>query len=1014
MEALEPVVIHVAHPEVDGETVVFRWTQSEPNPYQVQNEFSFRYEAIDLARFNPILLLEIFLSMQLRVFAGYGRAVHVTLPFAIPAPVAEFWTAYNNADEVKIGPLSDDGSYEPWMWPEIQPDNAATAAIFFGGGKDSMAVACLASEVYGPEQVVLVQYVGPLKLGAAYAAKLANRQRKWMLEPANRELGLRTQRVFTDYQAIFRPEWKTLRPHLEYFTAGSLPVLLHYGVRVASFGCTWNYYGTGTHDDGSRFFRHGRSRPETLMAQTDHYRATLGRELVVTNAGTLVSPWSAITLLAERYPRALETFVSCTNVDTGVERWCNRCAKCFQAAMYLLATGRLFPDLDYERVLTESRDAKDLVAFAHLANNFFGCGDVSTAEPVCDIHSYHAVCSAINSGNIELLADRLRPKTKADLRMIRATYEGRWPTSGFETPRAVVPMLNIPEAEQFAGILNQHIPVVDTPRGQLYTLGKPAERPFLHPMPTRLDDLPHIKAFRRDRAAIAASVAPEIKALTPEGPQMLVTVAPPEIAGDKVTFRWTQSAPNPYQVQNEFFFRYEAIDLSQFSQTLFAEIFLGLQLRVFAAYDLPVHVVLPVPIPAPVADFWRTFHDADNVTIGPLSADDSYSPWVGAAPRARSATAAVFFGGGKDSTAATCLASEVYGAENVVAVQYVGPLKLGDSYAEKLARRQQTIMLEPAGRILKVQTQRAFTNYQAIFSREWLELRPHVEYFTLGALPVLLTYGVRVAVFGYSWAYYNVVKQADGSLYFYHHLSRPETLMAQTDHYRAALGTELVVTSINNLLGSLATTIMLAERYPQGLETMVSCTSLEKGVGRWCNRCWKCFQASIYTLASGKLFSDFDYDQLLSDAPYVSNVLDYAFSKQEFNAQGVIPWAKIIGDTHNYHGFCTAVATADFGMIPQRLSAKAKANVLMLQSFFGGHVFSSAYEVPRAVIPLLNIPEAEEMARIVGEHLRVVDELSDVVYAAGVVAEPAYRHRFPTRLDDLPHIRALRTPRRTA
>jgi len=78
---------------------------------------------------------------------------------------------------------------------------------------------------------------------------------------------------------------------------------------------------------------------------------------------------------------------------------------------------------------------------------------------------------------------------------------------------------------------------------------------------------------------------------------MRVEVARPEIAGETVVFRWTQSAPNPFQRKETFFFRYEGIDLTAFSTQLFYDVFLALQLKVFGTYDEPIEISFPEPLP---------------------------------------------------------------------------------------------------------------------------------------------------------------------------------------------------------------------------------------------------------------------------------------------------------------------------------------------------------------------------------------------------------------------------------
>src|SRR4051794_39346520 len=94
------------------------------------------------------------------------------------------------------------------------------------------------------------------------------------------------------------------------------------------------------------------------------------------------------------------------------------------------------------------------------------------------------------------------------------------------------------------------------------------------------------------------------------GATLTVTVDAPAIRGDTVHFRWQQSEPNPYQRNNEFFFRYEGLELAVLSPHLLTEVFLALQLKVFAAYGGPVEVTFAGQTSAPSIAYWRAFHDA--------------------------------------------------------------------------------------------------------------------------------------------------------------------------------------------------------------------------------------------------------------------------------------------------------------------------------------------------------------------------------------------------------------------
>src|SRR4051794_16027154 len=67
-----------------------------------------------------------------------------------------------------------------------------------------------------------------------------------------------------------------------------------------------------------------------------------------------------------------------------------------------------------------------------------------------------------------------------------------------------------------------------------------------------------------------------------------VTVERPVVSGDTVRFAWTQSTPNRLQRWNHFFLRYENLDLSLFSETLWIEIFLAYELKVLAHIRAPI------------------------------------------------------------------------------------------------------------------------------------------------------------------------------------------------------------------------------------------------------------------------------------------------------------------------------------------------------------------------------------------------------------------------------------------
>jgi hypothetical protein len=487
---------------------------------------------------------------------------------------------------------------------------------------------------------------------------------------------------------------------------------------------------------------------------------------------------------------------------------------------------------------------------------------------------------------------------------------------------------------------------------------------------------------------------------------MRVDVALPCIAGDTVVFRWTQSAPNPYQQTNEFFLRYEGIDLQAFSPVLFLEIFLGLQLGVFAVYGQPVEVVLPVPVPRPTVDYWRTYHDADSVTIGPVAEDTGYFPWrVAPVPSPGRRSIAVFFGGGKDSTLTACLLSELQGKDDVLVVQYVVPSHPGPDAAARVERRQDGLMLRPVRENLGLATRRVWTDYLAQMRIGGYRGRPHAELYTLGALPLLLSHGVSLCTFCLSWTEYGFVRGPDGRPRFQNARSRPEVLATQSAHYRRALGTDLTVTNLNLLFTGLSAVRLLTERYPRAYAQFVSCTFGDVDQ-RWCYRCRKCAWYPFFGLHCGVVDPTFDYDRLLRTCTHLRRMAAYATTGVERSPTGNAPRHPSLKEDHVFPMFCHVVAGTDPRLIAGRHGPEAYANLATIKALFGNRSYPGYEAIPAKAIDLLDNDLARRVAGIAANHLAVVTDLPPSSLSDAPEVEYDFGVRMPTKTEHLPHSRA--------
>jgi hypothetical protein len=487
---------------------------------------------------------------------------------------------------------------------------------------------------------------------------------------------------------------------------------------------------------------------------------------------------------------------------------------------------------------------------------------------------------------------------------------------------------------------------------------------------------------------------------------MRVEVEPPSISGETVIFRWSQSEPNPFQYENTFSFRYDGIDLARFSPFLFYEMFLGLQLKVFASYRIPIDLVFPEPIPRSSIDFWRSFHDAERVTVTPVADVASYSSWAsGHAPERPRRSAGVFFGGGKDSTLATCLLSEVYGRDDVVLLQLVVPQRPGAGEAKRLEHRQEALMLAPAREHLGVATQLGWTDYVAQHHKSKLRARPHLELYTVGLLPAMLWWGVSICTPGLPWTAYPFRRREHGRHWFRYGKSRPEMLATQGTHYRRVLGADVTLTNINLLFTTFTSYRMLTERYPDAFTRIVMCVAASPDQ-RWCYNCFKCAEYAQFGLALGIVDDRFDYDRFFRRSNFIRNIVRYVESGVELTVYDNAPWFRGLGSPTNYLVDCNAIAKISPSLISGQVSPRALGNLLTLKAAFGNRPFPTFECIPAKAIDLLGHDAARRIADVASQHFEIVDPLPGPFVSGTEEVEYDFGVRMPTRTELLPHIKA--------
>jgi hypothetical protein len=487
------VKVWVEPPHISGDRVLFRWRQSEANRFQSSEEFFFRYEGIELSAFSNQLFFEIFLALQLRVFAGYRQPVELIFPEPVSTRSVDFWRAFHDAEQVSIGPLADIERYEPMILRAGANRASKKAAIFYGGGKDSVLSTGLLTELFGDDQVLLIQYVAPMSPSAGAFASHERRQETMMLEPMRALRGVATQRVYTDYQATFTEAGSDLRPHRQFYTAGALPALIAWQAEYSTLGDTRHDYAILPRGTNGRHYIFPRSRPEIHAALSAHYRRVLGFDHTVTNINFPFTTAQDADLLHARYPELMPAAVMCTRASAR-ERWCYRCSKCLNWALYGLGAGFVDARLDYDRVLTETDAVKTLVAYAGTGVELTQHGNAPWVKSLTNYpQTVQSISHSLAKSDPDRLAGRIGDQALANLYTLIALFGNTRFANQEVVATEILDFTGVDLIQRVGKLAAEHYPVVDELPGPWIHGDRDAIIDFRTKMPHAVRELPHIR-----------------------------------------------------------------------------------------------------------------------------------------------------------------------------------------------------------------------------------------------------------------------------------------------------------------------------------------------------------------------------------------------------------------------------------------------------------------------------------------------------------------------------------------
>ena len=456
MIASSPLLVTIASPRVLGDAVTFAWEQSARNPHQPNSHWFMQYPGLDLTAFAPELLLEVFLALQLKVWATHRGRVEIRLPFPIPQWSAAFWCAYHRATNLDIHPLADDRAIDPWPGGASGLHPTYDHVVFFGGGKDSAAAASLLAEIGGPERTLLLSAIAPHEPGRMAEKLVRRRIVEFIHQPVSAATGLPTAHVRTDYLANMRPGTGRPLPFLEFYHAGTLPLLVARGARYTTFGHARNEYLAISPAGVPPAPHRWSGRPETIAAIGAHWSRAYGLDLTPLSACFPLNTIAHHVLLARRYPRMYQSFVSCPG---HARPWCLDCIKCFRHGLATLAAGVPTPHVASDTIL-RGQVARDLLA-ASAAHD--PAASRYLPHPTLATNFNHLADSMSMLAMITPTAIRSTLSLDATRRLetLRAHYDGDFLPQNLQVPRTALAMLPEPLRAPMTAILAAELDIVD-------------------------------------------------------------------------------------------------------------------------------------------------------------------------------------------------------------------------------------------------------------------------------------------------------------------------------------------------------------------------------------------------------------------------------------------------------------------------------------------------------------------------------------------------------------------------
>ena len=357
--------IRLHQPEIIGSRVEFHFDTSHIFSLFRNNKFWFEYPGLEPEDFLMDDLYNIGIGMLTSQLASLSCPSILQIDEPIKRGVKLFWTRYHNSDHVEI--ISPEkASDNPEKFYEQRKSKSRLTlgnkiALLFGGGKDSLSIASILQDVdlsFG-----LISLTNP-NFGSH--SNLEKRREENSFMSIAESQGIDIERIRTNIYIQLR-----LNMHTELYTACTVPILRKKGYDSLLFSYELCQYYTHMDSSIPRIARFRKSRPETNMLVSSHYKENLNLECNLLNLNYPISEYGAYLILQRRYPEMLPHLLMCESTNERDKKWCLNCTKCAEHVLFNLSVNQK-PEINPNHFFEKSRNHTKLYIVPLLSGLCFG------------------------------------------------------------------------------------------------------------------------------------------------------------------------------------------------------------------------------------------------------------------------------------------------------------------------------------------------------------------------------------------------------------------------------------------------------------------------------------------------------------------------------------------------------------------------------------------------------------------------------------------------------------------